>query len=383
MDMKRRRKAGILSLCVGTALSLQAPLMSFAASPEFARTSEEWARLRDNVLEYDELADLIHEYNVTTQKNQYTASQMDSDLTLNELVGDQLGAAQQMYQAAANATTEYERITAEVQARQAELGVLRSYDSMTDADSLKWQNARTEGLLVQEAQNTMNSYYQLKQQLIAAEKGKELLEAQLTSTQTRVSLQMATQAELLSAQQSLQNAEAQILSLKSDIESTRQKLIIMTGWKQSDNPEIREIPEVDFGRITAIDPARDLETALANDYQLKLDKNKSTYVPNKDYRKAYEVTVDTDKEQIANVLNNAYQAVLQAKTAYDEAVLALDVATRNMATASNQYGLGSISLLEYRQADNEQVTAQTGLEIKKLALLQALEAYDWIVKGVR
>lgn len=372
-----------MSFCVGTALSLQAPLMSFAASPEFARTSEEWARLRDNVLEYDELADLIHEYNVTTQKNQYTASQMDSDLTLNELVGDQLGAAQQMYQAAANATTEYERITAEVQARQAELGVLRSYDSMTDADSLKWQNARTEGLLVQEAQNTMNSYYQLKQQLIAAEKGKELLEAQLTSTQTRVSLQMATQAELLSAQQSLQNAEAQILSLKSDIESTRQKLIIMTGWKQSDNPEIREIPEVDFGRITAIDPARDLETALANDYQLKLDKNKSTYVPNKDYRKAYEVTVDTDKEQIANVLNNAYQAVLQAKTAYDEAVLALDVATRNMATASNQYGLGSISLLEYRQADNEQVTAQTGLEIKKLALLQALEAYDWIVKGVR
>ena len=71
MDMKRRRKAGILSLCVGTALSLQAPLMSFAASPEFARTSEEWARLRDNVLEYDELADLIHEYNVTVQNNQY------------------------------------------------------------------------------------------------------------------------------------------------------------------------------------------------------------------------------------------------------------------------------------------------------------------------
>lgn len=132
-----------------------------------------------------------------------------------------------------------------------------------------------------------------------------------------------------------------------------------------------------------MDLARDTQTALANDYQLKLDKNKAEHVPNQDYRKAYQVTVDTDKEQIAADLDKAYQAVQQARTAYDEAILNLDVATRNMATASNQYNLGSISLLEYRQADNALVTAQTGLEIKKLALLQAVETYEWIVKGVR
>lgn len=194
---------------------------------------------------------------------------------------------------------------------------------------------------------------------------------------------MATQADLLSAQQNLQNGETQILSLESQIESARQKLIIMTGWKQGENPEIREIPELNFNRIAVMDLARDTQTALANDYQLKLDKNKAEHVPNQDYRKAYQVTVDTDKEQIAADLDKAYQAVQQARTAYDEAILNLDVATRNMATASNQYNLGSISLLEYRQADNALVTAQTGLEIKKLALLQAVETYEWIVKGVR
>lgn len=381
--MKKRRKAGILSLCVGAALSLQAPLMGFAASPEFARSAEEWERLRDNVLEYDEIPDLINEYNVTTQNNQYTASQREQDVTLNDLLGEQLGAVQQMYQAASNAATEYERISSELSARMAERQVLPNYETMQDSDSAKWEDARTEKRLVQEAQNTMNSYFQLKQQLIAAEKGKELLEAQLASTQTRVSLNMATQADLLSAQQSLQNGEAQILSLESQIESDREKLIIMTGWKQGENPEIREIPELDFNRIAVMDLARDTQTALANDYQLKLDKNKAEHVPNQDYRKAYQVTVDTDKEQIAADLNNAYQAVQQAKTAYDEAILDLDVATRSMATASNQYNLGSISLLEYRQADNALVTAQTGLEIKKLELLQAVETYEWIVKGVR
>lgn len=381
--MKKRRKAGILSLCVGTALSLQAPLMSFAASPEFARSAEEWERLRDNVLEYDEIPDLINEYNVTTQNNQYTASQREQDVTLNDLIGEQLGAVQQMYQAASNADTEYGRISNEFSARMLERQVLPQYENMQDSDSAKWEDARTEKRLVQEAQNTMKSYFQLKQQLIAAEKGKELLEAQLASTQTRVSLNMATQADLLSAQQSLQNGEAQILSLESQIESARQKLIIMTGWKQGESPEIREIPELDFNRIAAMNLTADTQTALANDYQLKLDKNKAEHVPNQDYRKAYQVTVETDKEQIAADLNNAYQAVQQARTAYDEAILDLDVATRNMSTASNQYNLGSISLLEYRQADNALVTAQTGLEVKKLELLQAVETYEWIVKGVR
>lgn len=381
--MKKRKKAEILSLCVGTALSLQAPLMSFAASPEFARSSAEWDRLRDNVLEYDELSDLIHEYNVTTQTNQYTADQKGTDVTYDELLGDNLGAAQQMYQAAGNAMTDWERTTYELQARQAENQAMNSILNSSDSDSVKWENLNTEGLLVQEAQNTMNSYYQLKQQLIAAEKAKELLEAQLASVQTRLSLNMATQAEVLSAQQSLQNGEAQILSLESQIESARQKLIVMTGWKQSDNPEIGAIPDVDFSKITAMDLTRDLESALANDYQLKIDQRKSTKAPSDDLRNAFGKTVDSDKEQIAVALNSAYQAVQQAKTAYDEAVLNLDVAAKKMGTASSQYGLGSISLLEYRQADNAQVSAQTDLEIKKLALSQAIEAYDWIVKGVR
>ena len=92
--MRRRKRVGVLSLCVGTMLSLQAPLTGLAASPEFARSAEEWERLRDNVLEYEELEDLIHEYNVTTQNNQYTASSMGSDVKLSELVGEKLESAE-------------------------------------------------------------------------------------------------------------------------------------------------------------------------------------------------------------------------------------------------------------------------------------------------
>lgn len=47
------------------------PVVSLASSPEFARSAQEWERLKDNVLEYGEIPDLIHEYNVTVQNNQY------------------------------------------------------------------------------------------------------------------------------------------------------------------------------------------------------------------------------------------------------------------------------------------------------------------------
>ena len=51
-------------------LAIQAPFCAFAQqSPDFARTEEEWARLRDDDLEFDEIPALIHEYNSTVLQN--------------------------------------------------------------------------------------------------------------------------------------------------------------------------------------------------------------------------------------------------------------------------------------------------------------------------
>ena len=40
-----------------------------AASPQFAYSTEKWASLQDDKLEFDEIADRIHEYNSTVEKN--------------------------------------------------------------------------------------------------------------------------------------------------------------------------------------------------------------------------------------------------------------------------------------------------------------------------
>ena len=70
--MRRRHAAIPVSLCMAAVLSLGFPVRALAGSPEFSRSAEEWARLRDDVLEYEEIEDLIHEYNTTVARPQRT-----------------------------------------------------------------------------------------------------------------------------------------------------------------------------------------------------------------------------------------------------------------------------------------------------------------------
>ena len=65
--MKRWKIAGLKAMAL---MVSAAPFQAFATSPEFAYTAEKWASLRDNKLEYGEIADLIHEYNTTVRQNE-------------------------------------------------------------------------------------------------------------------------------------------------------------------------------------------------------------------------------------------------------------------------------------------------------------------------
>ena len=47
----------ILVLALTAVMGGLSPMAALGAIPEFARTEQEWARLQDNVIEYDEIPD--------------------------------------------------------------------------------------------------------------------------------------------------------------------------------------------------------------------------------------------------------------------------------------------------------------------------------------
>lgn len=376
---------GFLTLSLAAALAGAAPAGALAASPEFARTPEEWERLRDNTLEYEEIPDLIREYNSTVQNNMISYGDYRGK-DANEVADDYREAAQTLYDSVvwpSEDDTGYAMLysaaeTAQAQARQLEK---MADENVSDGMIIKWQYDQVEASLSSTAQNLMSQYYQLLENRKTAEAGKELAEASLRSVETQASLGMATENDVLTAREAVKTAEAGGISAESNIQSVKQNLQVMTGWAYNSEPEIAQMPPVDVTRIDAMNPETDLEKALENNYTLLIAKRTLENTSDAANQQIQRQTIANTEQQIASGLTDLYSQVLQARNTYDQARSALELEEKNMAAAETKYGLGMISRLEYLQARNAYVESQANFRIQELALQSAMDAYDWALRG--
>ena len=376
---------GFLTLSLAAALAGAAPAGALAASPEFARTPEEWERLRDNTLEYEEIPDLIREYNSTVQNNMISYGDYRGK-DANEVAEDYREAAQTLYDSVvwpSEDDTGYAMLysaaeTAQAQARQLEK---MADENVSDGMIIKWQYDQVEASLSSTAQNLMSQYYQLLENRKTAEAGKELAEASLRSVETQASLGMATENDVLTAREAVKTAEAGVISAESNIQSVKQNLQVMTGWAYNSEPEIAQMPPVDVTRIDAMNPETDLEKALENNYTLLIAKRTLENTSDAANQQIQRQTIANTEQQIASGLTDLYSQVLQARNTYDQARSALELEEKNMAAAETKYGLGMISRLEYLQARNAYVESQANFRIQELALQSAMDAYDWALRG--
>lgn len=384
--MKMRRAGlGFLSASLAAALAAGAPATVLAASPEFARTAEEWAVLRDNTLEYEEIPDLIHEYNSTVQNNMVSYDDYRGK-DANEIADDYREAAQTLYDSIewpSEDDSGYAMLysaaeTAQAQARQMEK---MADDNVSDGMIIKWQYDQVEASLSSTAQNLMNQYYQLQENLKTAQSGKELAEASLQAVQTQASLGMATNNDVLTAQEAVKTAEAGIISIQSSIQSVKQNLQVMTGWAYNSQPEIAPMPQVDVTRIDSMNPETDLEKALETNYTLMIDKRTLENTDDAANQQIARQTIANDEQKIASGLTDLYNQVLQARDSYNQAQSALALEEQNMAATQTRYDLGMVSRLEYLQTQNTYVQSQADFRIQELSLQAAMDAYDWALKG--
>lgn len=372
----------ISACCLAAVLAAAAPTgTAWAGSPEFARSAEEWAKLRDNVMEYDELAGLIHEYNVTVQNNQRDYNEKKNK-TSDEIAQDYRDAAD----AVRSSMSGDDSPQAIMQDSMAEAQALsleqQADDNVEDSEIFKMTYDQTEATLVSNAQTNMISYHQKARDLDLKKKNRELLAATYDSVVLKMNHGMATQMEVLTAQENLQNADAAILTVESDLENTRQKLCVMLGWRYDASPEIREIPAVDLNRIQSMDPAADKAKALENNYTLRINKKKLANSSNNSKKESLQMTIDDNIQRIGSSVDSAYKNVIQSQTAYQQAAVSLEVASKNMEAAERKMQIGTLSRLDYLTQQYAYLQAQVAMEDASMALFQAVESYDWNIDGL-
>ncbi len=372
----------ISACCLAAVLAAAAPTgTAWAGSPEFARSAEEWAKLRDNVMEYDELAGLIHEYNVTVQNNQRDYNEKKNK-TSDEIAQDYRDAAD----AVRSSMSGDDSPQAIMQDSMAEAQALsleqQADDNVEDSEIFKMTYDQTEATLVSNAQTNMISYHQKARDLDLKKKNRELLAATYDSVVLKMNHGMATQMDVLTAQENLQNADAAILTAESDLENTRQKLCDMLGRRYDASPEIREIPAVDLNRIQSMDPAADKAKALENNYTLRINKKKLANSSNNSKKESLQMTIDDNIQRIGSSVDSAYKNVIQSQTAYQQAAVSLEVASKNMEAAERKMQIGTLSRLDYLTQQYAYLQAQVAMEDASMALFQAVESYDWNINGL-
>ena len=355
-----------------------APNYNKDMSPEFAYTEEKWASLRDNVMEYGELKDLIHEYNPTVRSNRSAyKDQKGKDLNdvyeqyMNDIddIWDQADAAED------DVTWASMRFSAGLLTKQAD-------NNYQDADMEKIQYDQQEAALVYQTQQMMVSLQQAEDNIKNLENTKALLQSQYEFTRAQAAAGMATQIDVLTAQKSVQDQDTAILAAHKNKENVHRNLCLMLGWDADAQPEILAVPEPDMSRIDTLNPDGDAEAALANNYDVRYYEKKAGNLSSQDLIESNQASIQNAKDTAVRSLKTQYNTVLTARDALNAAQSQLAAEQSKLNKASASLAAGQITNLEYQTTLNAVMTAESDVNTKKLQLLVALEGYDWNVKGL-
>lgn len=179
-----------------------------------------------------------------------------------------------------------------------------------------------------------------------------------------------------------QTAQNQISQLENSIQETKETLFVLLGWNYNDNPVIGELPEVDLNRIEEMNLDQDLETAIANNYTLQINKRQLENSRNQTTKESLQTAISNNERQIGASLSSAYQSVRSARTSYEQAQVQASLEEENTRVAALQLAAGMITQSAYEEQVNTMNSSQYSAQSAGLDLLIAMENYDWAVAGL-
>lgn len=380
--MAKRIAAGCLAavLCAGLAFP------AAAGSPEFARSAEEWARLRDDKLEFDEISGLVHEYNNTVIQNQIEYEDYRGE-DKDDIADDYYDAADDIrnsieYPAVDDANYASGLSAALSSELQADKLQEQGDDNIDDGDIKKLGYDQTEAGLVKQAQELMITYWSQTYTLESLKESEKLAAQSCQSEETKLAAGMSTQSAVLSAKEALSSAQAAIITAQSNLDSTRQQLCLMLGWAYGADVEICQVPEPDLAAMEAVDLDADIAKALENNYDIKITQRRVGNATAGYTKSSQEQTLKSQTEAAAGSVKSAYSGMMLAKSDYEQAKQAYDLEKANYDAASRKLAAGVMTQNEFNTQESSYRTAQVNVQTSQLALLTAQVDYYWAVNGL-
>ena len=170
--------------------------------------------------------------------------------------------------------------------------------------------------------------------------------------------------------------------MKSSLEQTRQQLIIISGWNYNDSVEIGSLPDVDTSAVSSINVDSDIQTAIANNYSIKITERRLANSQSENNRATYTSTLSNQKDTVSTNVKNAYNSLVLAEDSYEQAKTSYELAEKERAAAELRLSAGTITKKTYAKQESACLSAKTSMESAKLSFLTAKVTYDWAVAGL-
>lgn len=380
--MRRKQTA---AAAMALLLSLLSPGAALAgpSGADGGAGEERLSQLNDGLLEYGELPELVERYNVTYKntfsqtinqsQNLEAARQLGKDA--NEVMEDALELKDDDMDEATRALYESYRDSAKEMRKQA--AKLSNEDiSGTTLRSMKMLKNQQTML----AQGLMIQYQEALSKKELTEKEEELAKASYDAAVAQAGLGMASQEQVLAANQAWLKAQSAVTELDSAINSLKQNLLITCGWSGDGDPQIAPLPQPDPARVDSLDVAADTQTAAEASYTLmSLRQSAASGSVNRNAKKR---NVSQARQGIAVSMQGLYAKAVSARQTYEGAEADFQAASMDMQAADQKNAMGMMSRIDYLQAQVDYLTAKSARDAAQIELFSSLETYDWAVKGM-
>lgn len=341
-------------------------------------------RLTDNVVEYGEIAELIHYFNPTIQNMDISKQDSLNDYTkaLEELKAERDDVRRKKHDAKDDGDMEdYQDYL--IQEKTYTMAI-SSYNKMIERTNSKSSNSsrrQLEQQLTSAVQSLVIAYDNMSQQLETLKQLEKVYQKQAELAETKLSTGSVTQAEVLDARYQVLDARTSIGSLENSLKQIYDSICQMTGQPQDGTIQIAQVPSEDGSRLEAMDLEADTETAINNNQTIR--NYRSSLSTTSTSAQAYkDRTLSSTEETLRINMSGLYDSAWQAKAALDAAQTGYQKAQKEWELAQTQYSLGMLSEDAYLAKELSYLQQKANWKQADLALVEAVETYQWAVSGV-
>ena len=398
-----RRKNQILALGLAAVLTAASAVPAFAgyaptgpgAEPEPEKyDAATLSKLQDNVLEYDELALRVREYNpnISEAWRKYGESKEDYQNMLTELESTYDDSMDNI-DAVLKSLKQAEKLMPQLKGTVKQMSSLKSgyhslvqgiRDTVTNWDTSKRNTSQIrqyEKQVISGAQSAMIGYNTIVDNKVTLETMVDLYQKQCDMYQRMAALGLVNQTDVVSAQTSLIGAKSQLASLQSQEDSVYRTLCLLLGYDPDSGVEIRNLPAFDMSRLDGMNLEADTKKAIGNNYTLIGQRTSAKGETNAQIAARLN-TIEEGEQKLTIEMQRLYQDVLDKKVAYEAAMTGYEAAEKSNGAAQRQYQNGLLSEMQYVGTQISYNQKKAAKESAELDLWTAMNAYDWGIEGL-